>query len=173
MGAPSLQLQLQLVVTLLSLLAATAGASTAHESSIHQPAILAGDASSQQFERAKPANQSNPPRRGVAEATASGFDAAALPPIESIDAQTDVTVFLQKGVPDQVRLAALRRAWTADAAIRDFKGLQENDWNFNDANSIPGSGEVGPEVDVKRMLAQILGEIPRLTLAAKAPWRTK
>jgi len=38
-------------------------------------------------------------------------DPATLPPIETIDAQTDITVFLQNGVPNELRLAALRRAW--------------------------------------------------------------
>jgi hypothetical protein len=98
-------------------------------------------------------------------AQASGFDFATLPPIESIGAQTDISVFLQPGVPDRLRLAALRRAWTVDPAIRDFKGLQENDWNFNDPKSVPGFGELGPEVDVKKMVARILGETPRFALA--------
>ncbi len=152
-------------VTLLSLLAATVGATTAHELFIYQPAILASDPASQQLEQAKPADHPNSPERGAPAVTASGFDAATLPPIESIDARTDITVFLRSGVPDELRLAALRRAWTEDPAIRDFKGPQENDWNFNDPNGIPGFGELGPEVDVKRTVAKILGESPRLALA--------
>jgi hypothetical protein len=48
--------------------------------------------------------------------------------------------------------------------------LQENDWNFNDPDSIPGFGKLGPEADVKRMVAEILGETPRMALAAR---RTK
>lgn len=76
-------------------------------------------------------------------------------------------------MPNELRLAALRRAWIVDPAIRDFKGLQENDGNFNDPNSIPGFGELGPEVDVKRMVAEILGEPSRLTLAAQVARRTK
>ena len=54
-------------------------------------------------------------------------DLATLPPIASIDARTDITVFLQSGVPETLRLAALRRVWTVDPAIRDFKGPQETD----------------------------------------------
>jgi len=159
-------------VTLVSLLAATMGAATAHELLIYPPVIPAGDPASRQLEQAKPADRPNPPERGASEATASGFDPATLPPIESIDAQTDITVFLRKGVPDQLRVAALRRAWTVDPAIRDFRGLQENGWNFNDPNSIPSFGELGPEVDVKRKVAEILGEAPRVTLA-EAARRTK
>jgi hypothetical protein len=94
-------------------------------------------------------------------------DPPNLPPIETIDAQTDITVFLQNGVPNELRLAALRRAWTVDPAIRDFKGQQENDWNFNDPNGVPGFGELGPEVDVKRTVAKILGEAPRVAFAAR------
>ena len=155
-------------VTLLSLLAATVGAATAHELFIHQPAILASDPASQQLEQGKPADHPNPPERRAPEVTASGFDPATLPPIETIDAQTDITVFLRSGVPNELRFAALRRAWTKDPAIRDFKGPQENDWNFNDPNSVPGFGELGPEVDVKRTVAKILGEAPRLTLARRS-----
>src|SRR5262245_17186041 len=103
--------------------------------------------------------------RSTLEVTASGFDPSTLPTIESIDAQTDITVFLQSGVPDELRLAALRRAWIVTPAIRDFKGLAENDWDFNDPNSIPGFGVIGPEVDVGAMVAQILSTSPRLARA--------
>ncbi|AHY54822.1 hypothetical protein BJS_02218 [Bradyrhizobium japonicum SEMIA 5079] len=36
--------------------------------------------------------------------------------------------------------AALRRAWSADPAIRDFVGLAENAWDFNDPTAMPGFG---------------------------------
>lgn len=140
-------------VTLLSLLAASAAPATARELVICQSHILASDPASRQLEQGKPAAPANPPERGVPEVTALRFDAATLSPIESIDAQTDITVFLRNSVPDGLRPAALRRAWTVDPAILDFKGLQENDWNFNVPNSVPGFGELGPAVDVKRMVA--------------------
>jgi hypothetical protein len=63
-----------------------------------------------------------------------------LPPLESIDAATDITSFLRKGIPQELSRAALRRAWTADPAIRDFVGLAENAWDFNDPTAIPGFG---------------------------------
>jgi|RhiMethySRZTD1v2_1073278.scaffolds.fasta_scaffold298031_2 Protein of unknown function (DUF3306) len=85
---------------------------------------------------------------------------AALPSLDSIDAQTDVSVFLRSGVPARLQVAALRRAWSADPAIRDFKGLQESDWDFNNPESIPGFGELGPEIDVKQMVAELLTESP-------------
>lgn len=103
------------------------------------------------------------------EQTASTIEAAILPSLDSIDAQTDITVFLRSGVPARLRLAALRRAWTVDPAIRDFRGLQESDWDFNDLESIPGFGELGPEVDIEQMVAQILGETRQVVAHAGTP----
>jgi hypothetical protein len=94
--------------------------------------------------------------------SAPAFDPASLPSIDSIGAQTDISAFLKPDVPSGLRNAALRRAWSTDPAIRDFKGLQENDWNFNDPNGIPGFGELNPGTDVKKMLAQLFGETPRV-----------
>jgi len=67
-------------------------------------------------------------------------DLSSLPPIESIDAATDITAFLRKGIPQELSRAALRRAWSADPAIRNFIGLAENAWDFNDPNAMPGFG---------------------------------
>jgi len=78
----------------------------------------------------------------AAEPAASGFDLSSLPPIESIDAATDITAFLRKGVPQELSRAALRRAWSSDPAIRDFVGLAENAWDFNDPNAMAGFGEL-------------------------------
>lgn len=67
-------------------------------------------------------------------------DLSSLPPIDSIGAGTDITAFLRKGIPQELSRAALRRAWTADPAIRDFVGLAENAWDFNDPNAMLGFG---------------------------------
>jgi hypothetical protein len=37
-------------------------------------------------------------------------------------------------------LAALRNAWRADPNIRDFVGVAESQWDFNDPNAMPGFG---------------------------------
>jgi hypothetical protein len=103
----------------------------------------------------KPNNQSAPSESKPV------FDPASLPSLDSIDALTDIRAFLQPGVPSELRLAALRRAWSADPAIRDFKGLAENDWDFTAPNSMLGFGELDAGVDVQKMLAQMFGETPR------------
>jgi Protein of unknown function (DUF3306) len=88
------------------------------------------------------------------------FDLASLPSLESIGAQTDIRAFMQAGVPSALRLAALRRVWSADPAISNFKGLAENDWDFTDPNAMTGFGNLDPGTDVKKMLAQMF-DAPR------------
>lgn len=93
------------------------------------------------------------------------FDATKLPSLDSIDAKADVTAFLKPGVPLDLRNAALRRAWAADPAIRNFVGLQEYDWDFASAD-IPGFGEIGADVDVQEMVARLFGETPHRNVDA-------
>ena len=98
-----------------------------------------------------------PPASGE---SAEPFDLSKLPPIDSIMEGTDIRDFLKTGVPEELRRAALRRAWVTDPAIRDFVGLQENDWDFNNPNTLHGFGPIGPEHDVKEMVAQVFGKRP-------------
>ena len=79
-----------------------------------------------------------------------------LPPVETIDATTDIRVFLQKGVPQDLTRAALRRAWSSDPAIRDFIGLSENSWDFNDPNGVPGFAPSVPDA-ARELIARMFG----------------
>jgi hypothetical protein len=83
------------------------------------------------------------------------FDPASLPSIESIVGDTDIIAFLRKGVPADLARAALRKAWASDPAIRDFIGIAENQWDFNDPNAIPGFGPLTPTESGVDVLAQI------------------
>ena len=76
----------------------------------------------------------------------------------SITAVTDIRAFLAPGVPAELTRAALRRAWSADPAIRDFVGLAENAWDFTDPTAMPGFGALPPGYDVKKLVAQIFGD---------------
>jgi hypothetical protein len=87
------------------------------------------------------------------------FDPASLPSLDSICADTDIRGFLAPGVPTELAHAALRRVWTADPGIRDFKGLAEYDWDFTAPGSMLGFGELDPGTDVKQMLADVFGEL--------------
>jgi hypothetical protein len=77
----------------------------------------------------------------TADMTASpGFDIASLPPIESLTAQSDIRPFMRAGVPAQLQQAALRATWAADPTIRDFIGISDSQWDFNDPAAMPGFG---------------------------------
>jgi hypothetical protein len=90
---------------------------------------------------AQTAETPNPASPVTAEDPANAeVDLSSLPPIDSITAATDVTAFLRQGIPQDLSRAALRRAWAADPAIRDFVGLAENAWDFNDPHAMPGFG---------------------------------
>jgi hypothetical protein len=88
------------------------------------------------------------------------FDLTSLPSIESIVADTDIRAFLQKGVPQALTRAALRRAWTADPAIRDFIEMAENQWDFTDPASIPGFGPLQATDNLRQLVGQALGNLP-------------
>jgi hypothetical protein len=118
------------------------------------PDAAASDASADASRPAEPADAANAPP-----APAPVFDISTLPSIESITATTDIRAFLAPGVPPDLARAALRRVWVADPAIRDFIGIAENQWDFNDPNAIPGFGSLGPLDDVRRLVAQVIGEL--------------
>src|SRR6516162_3780295 len=83
-------------------------------------------------EESDEAQRPAPADRPAAEPALTEVDLSSLPAIETINATTDITAFLRKGIPQELSRAALRRAWSADPAIRDFVGLAENAWDFND-----------------------------------------
>ncbi len=91
--------------------------------------------------------------------TEAPFDPKSLPPIDSIMAGSDIKAFLQAGVPKDLTRAALRRAWTADPAIRDFIGLAENQWDFTDPTAMPGFGPLEATDDVRQLVAQAMGRL--------------
>ena len=107
-----------------------------------------------------------PPAPPAADATPAvapkpEFDLSQLPSLESITSATDIRAFLTPGVPQDFTRAALRRAWAADPAIRDFVGLAENAWDFTDPNAIPGFGEIPIGYDIRKMVAEVFGELDK------------
>jgi uncharacterized protein DUF3306 len=83
-----------------------------------------------------------------------------LPPLDSIGADSSVAAFLRPGVPPELTRAALRRAWTSDPAIKNFVGLVENGWDFNDPSAMPGFGAISPE-EVARLAGQVIAALPQ------------
>jgi hypothetical protein len=111
--------------------------------------------------RAGPAPEAEafPPADQPAEPALSPEELAELPKIEELTAETDISAFLRKGVPDALRNAALRRMWLLDPAIRDFVGeARDYAYDWNTPGGVPGSGELPPGEDVQTMLRQVFGE---------------
>lgn len=79
------------------------------------------------------------------------IDLASLPPIESLGADSDYTVFLRPGVPDATRLAALRQLWLTEPSIRNYEALVDYAWDFN----APGYGKLLPTDDVEKLLKAV------------------
>jgi hypothetical protein len=96
------------------------------------------------------------------------FDPASLPTIESIGAESNISAFLEAGVPGDLARAALRRVWSSDPAIRDFVGLSENSWDFNAPGAMPGFGPIDGE-EVGRLLTRLLGEPDAIAAAVHPP----
>ena len=103
----------------------------------------------------RPATPSDAP-----ESPAPIFDPASLPAIESITADTDIRGFLAPGVPPDLTLAALRRAWAADPKIRNFVGLADYDWDFNAPGSMAGFGPLEMTEELRQVVARIIGPPP-------------
>jgi hypothetical protein len=128
--------------------------------------------------RASEGDAGNAPHDSEAFATRSGvtqpsdvpppLGLANLPTLDSISAETDLRAFLGKGVPAELTVAALRCGWSADPAIRNFTGLSENSWDFNDTEGIAGFGALKPE-EIQRLLARLTGRDEMNEVAAPAP----
>ena len=126
-------------------------------------------ATAQQAEAVSTATEAATEQSGI---NAAPFDPASLPSIGSITADTDIVAFLKSDVPMELTRAALRRAWTSDPAIRDFIGIADNQWDFNDPNGISGFGRLDATESGVTFLAQVsstAGEMPDLLAERATP----
>lgn len=89
---------------------------------------------------------------------AEEFDLSSLPKLEELTGSTDITAFLRKGVPEQLRNEALRKSWALDPAIRNYVNpALEYAYDWNTPGGVPGSSELEAGVDVARLVSQIMG----------------
>jgi hypothetical protein len=119
----------------------------------------ASDARSRAIEDAESGSAASEEKTDEMAPTLPSIDLSKLPPIESITAATDIRAFLAPGVPLELSRAALRRAWVVDPNIRTFIGIAENQWDFTAPDSIPGFGPLQAVDDVRRLVADVFGDI--------------
>lgn len=101
------------------------------------------------------------PKPIVGEPALSSEEIAELPKIEALTAESDISGFLRKGVPDALRNAALRRMWSLDPAIRDFPGhARDYAYDWNSPGGVPGTGPLSVADDVQGMVSGVFGEPP-------------
>jgi hypothetical protein len=97
------------------------------------------------------------PVGAVAEPEASAEALADLPSLEELTADSDVSLFLRRGVPESLRNAALRRMWSLDPKIRDFVSeAREYAYDWNTPGGVPGSGPLLSS-EVRRLAARVMG----------------
>lgn len=73
---------------------------------------------------------------GAAEPDDGRIDPAELPDIDSLDADSDFTVFLKDGVPDALRRRALRKLWRLDPVFGHLDGLNDYDLDYTNAATV-------------------------------------
>lgn len=92
------------------------------------------------------------------------FDFSLLPKLEDITGDTDISLFMHRAVPDDMRNAALRRVWHLNETIRDYVDpAMEYAWDWNTPGMSPGEAlEAG--YDAARQIAGMLSNQPDHTL---------
>lgn len=93
---------------------------------------------------------------GAAAAELPPEDLAALPRLEDLTPDTDLTPFMRAGVPRLLRQAALRRMWSLDPAIRDYVGdARDYSYDWNVPGGVPVSGPLAPSEDPLRAIEKM------------------
>jgi hypothetical protein len=60
----------------------------------------------------------------------------ALPDIDSLDKDSDFSVFLRQGVPEEIRRRALRVLWRSDPVLANLDGLNDYDEDFTVVHTV-------------------------------------
>ena len=90
---------------------------------------------------AQPPEPSSPEPPQEAAESLSDEELAALPSLDQFTIATDIRPFLQKGVPQALRNAALRKKWLLTPAIRDHADpAVDYAWDWNTPGGVPGDG---------------------------------
>lgn len=121
---------------------------------IGEPAAPEPDAPS----RAQPDAMPDPEQAALPEAGPQEEPFVEPPALDTIGEDFDLSYWLRQKVPDVWKRQALRHAWSADPAIRDFKGLADYDLDYNTPGMAPGYGPLNESDDVAAMARKIFGE---------------
>ncbi len=105
-----------------------------------------------------PRQRADDPGTIGAEPAVTPEELAALPKLDELTADSDMTGFLRRGVPEGLRNAALRKMWVLDPAIRDFVGhARDYAYDWNTPGGVPGNAALEPE-HVAALVRRVFGE---------------
>lgn len=108
-----------------------------------------------QAARVGPNGAPAPDQSPVARSAGAAAAPPELPSLDDIRTRGDVAAFLREGVPSELRLAALRRAWRLDPAIAAHRPLVDYDWNVN----APGYGSLRAADDPAHLIEALFGHL--------------
>lgn len=83
---------------------------------------------------------------------AAPIDLTTLPSLESLTSESDYRPFLQAGIPETLKLQALRKLWASDPEIGAYQLMADYAWDFN----APGYGRLWASDDVVRLARELL-----------------
>ncbi len=102
-----------------------------------------------------------------AEETEAPLDLSKLPSIESLGKDSDYTMFMQKGVPDDLRLKAIRRMWATDPSIAGPDLLDMHAWDYTGNDGLRPL--VAPVIEAVAAVAKELVERSREAVPGTPP----
>lgn len=84
-----------------------------------------------------PVQESSATQSGTDQREEKPFDPADLPPIDSLTAESDYTLFMRKEVPEALRQQALRRLWATDPVLSAPDLYEMYNLDFNAVPTFP------------------------------------
>lgn len=79
-----------------------------------------------------------------------------LPSLDDLKPGDSLKAFMQKGVPEVLKNAALRKMWALDPVVRDFRSeALDYAWDWNTPGGVPGTGPLGAADKVEEMIEAI------------------
>lgn len=87
----------------------------------------------------------------------SAQELAALPSIDDINGDTNLQPFLKRGVPSDLRKAALRKVWLSNKLIAGHDDpAVDYAWDWNAPEGVPGAGGLLSKDGVAKMMGDLI-----------------
>jgi hypothetical protein len=95
--------------------------------------------------------------------------AIPLPSLDDLKPGDSLVAFMQKGVPEFLKNAALRKMWALDPMVRDFRSeALDYAWDWNTPGGVPGAGPLGPSDKVEEMIEAMFRPQPQVDEESQA-----